>query len=60
MDVVLVSPYNYEEAKQVVKENNYVEKIEEKANLQKPQAKKYLEEINVITNKYIDETFSNV
>ena len=23
MDVVLVSPYNYEEAKQVVKENNY-------------------------------------
>ena len=23
MDIVLVSPYNYEEAKEVIKENNY-------------------------------------
>ena len=23
MDVILVSPYNYEEAKKVIKENNY-------------------------------------
>lgn len=46
--------YNY--SLNIVKENNYVEKIEEKVNLQDPQATKYLKEINDIANKYIEET----
>lgn len=46
--------YNY--SLNIVKENNYVEKIEEKVDLQEPQATEYLKEINDIANKYLEES----
>lgn len=49
--------YNY--SLNIVKENNYIEKIEQKVNLQDEQAIKYLEKINVIANEYIEECLKN-
>lgn len=49
--------YNY--SLNIVKENNYIEKIEQKVNLQDEQAIKYLEKINIIANEYIEESLKN-
>lgn len=49
--------YNY--SLNIVKENNYIEKIEQKVNLQDEQAIKYLEKINIIANEYIEECLKN-
>ncbi len=45
--------YNY--SLNIVKKRKYIEKIEEKLNLQDKQAIQYLKEINFIANKYIEE-----
>ncbi len=49
--------YNY--SLNIVRENNYIEKIEEKVSLQDKQAIEYLKEINSIANKYIEESLKN-
>lgn len=46
--------YNY--SLNIVKENKYIDKIEEKVNLQDKKAIEYLKEINHIANKYIEES----
>ena len=49
--------YNY--SLNIVRENKYIEKIENKVNLEDVQAIEYLKDINSIANSYIEENLKN-
>lgn len=57
--IAYIFDFYYKYSLNIVKENNYIEEIESKVNLQDEQAIKYLQEINFIANKYIEESLKN-
>lgn len=57
--IAYIFDFYFKYSLKIVKENNYIRKIEEKVNLQEEEAKIMLNEINIIVDDYIEKTLNS-